>query len=329
MTPATTIELTPLEDPEQHWLALHACRSWPELHQAVERLLVGTFQVLAWSLYIRTDDGLTRIEAVDSRPVDGRRAETAEAGPDDQLAQALKAEHATVIARDSRIDTVVPFGEAVGGGLVLTTASALSSVALGRLVAHLHTAIARVRTIEFLRSETNLDATTELLNARSLRESLRRELMRGQRYGHPVAVLFLDLDRFKSVNDQHGHIEGTALLRYFAQRLKEAIRKVDLAFRYGGDEFVLLLVQTSREAAERAAHRLQEELASAPFYTSKAQPLTITVSIGVAAFPEDGEKVEMLLRAADKALYRAKAQGRNEVVSTQSLERFDPASDEP
>ncbi|MEL7370129.1 MAG: GGDEF domain-containing protein [Myxococcota bacterium] len=312
MTKVITIALTPLEDDEQHWLALHACQTWRDMHRAIDELLDYAFHAQTWSLYLRTDAGLTRIESNGARKVGSQNEGEIDRSPDS----------VTAIPRDSLFDIVVPLGP-IDGRLMLTTGSMPREAQLNRLAAHMGVAVARVVKTERLRVETNRDATTGLLNARSLRDSLRRELMRGQRYGHPVSVLFLDLDRFKAVNDRHGHLEGTALLRNFALRLKNAIRKVDIAFRYGGDEFVLLLVQTSRDAAERAAHRLKAELSNAPFCTTNAEALTITVSIGVAAFPEDGEKVELLLRAADRALYRAKAKGRNEIVSTENLERFD------
>jgi two-component system, cell cycle response regulator len=156
------------------------------------------------------------------------------------------------------------------------------------------------------------DPLTQLLNRRALTERLISELDRARRYGHSVAVLMLDLDHFKQVNDTHGHMVGDGVLKDTAEILRAAIRSADFVARYGGEEFVVVLPETSLEGAVIFAERLRERIAAAPFEGSSELALTLTVSIGVSLFPAPRiTSADDLLSAADTALYRAKADGRD------------------
>jgi diguanylate cyclase (GGDEF)-like protein len=128
-------------------------------------------------------------------------------------------------------------------------------------------------------------------------------------------VLFLDLDRFKLVNDQHGHLVGSQVLRRLSEVLLQCIRQVDTLARYGGDEFTILLVDTGIEEGLAVGERIRRTVAATVFEGSRGAPIRLTLSVGVAAYPTHGREHEALLDLADKAMYRAKSLGRNCVCS--------------
>jgi diguanylate cyclase (GGDEF)-like protein len=161
------------------------------------------------------------------------------------------------------------------------------------------------------------DPLTGLWNYRYLQVSMHREIERSVRFDRPLAVLAVDLDRFKEVNDAHGHPAGDAVLAEVARRLRAEVREVDLLFRQGGEEFVLLLPETDLAGAEHAAERICVALRDEPILLSSDDPAfgdlvaSITASIGVAVYPHHGSSGAEVLEAADDALYRAKAAGRD------------------
>ena len=163
------------------------------------------------------------------------------------------------------------------------------------------------------------DALTGLLNRRELLRRLREELDRAQRYERPCALLLVDIDRFKSVNDTWGHPAGDAVLRAIADMIGNAVRPTDRAARYGGEEFAVLLPETGLEGALALAERLRAAIAARPVAVSPERSIAVTASLGVAARPDDGRDVESLIACADKALYRAKQGGRNAVAAFSRL----------
>ena len=146
-----------------------------------------------------------------------------------------------------------------------------------------------------------------------LEERLTEEMDRARRYGLPFSLLLLDLDHFKSINDAFGHTRGDECLVEFAGRLKQQTRSTDLIFRYGGDEFVLLLPHTDKPQAAALANRLLERIRSVPFVGDP--PLSITMSTGVASYPEDASNPKALFEIADQRHYFAKRMGRSQVSS--------------
>jgi two-component system cell cycle response regulator len=166
------------------------------------------------------------------------------------------------------------------------------------------------RLVGRLRKQSQQDALTGLMNRRALESRLQSEWQRVQRGGPAFAVLALDLDHFKRINDQHGHLAGDAVLAQLAERLRRVLREVDAVARTGGEEFVIMVPQATREGAARAGERLRHCVAAVPF-DLPVGPTTVTVSVGVVlAAREDGELRHVLLRA-DRALYAAKGAGRN------------------
>jgi two-component system cell cycle response regulator len=159
------------------------------------------------------------------------------------------------------------------------------------------------------------DPLTQLLNRRALTERITAEMERALRYDSTMALLMIDLDHFKKVNDTYGHLVGDDVLRDVAQLLGETIRGTDIVARYGGEEFLVLLPETDDEGAERFAERIRVAVEQHPFVAGKESgTLSMTTSVGVAVFPAARiESVEDLFARADAALYRAKADGRNRV----------------
>ena len=164
-----------------------------------------------------------------------------------------------------------------------------------------------------------IDDVTGVYNARYLLATADNEIQRAARYGNPLSVLFLDLDRFKLVNDRYGHLVGSNTLRDLSVLLGECVRQVDTLARYGGDEFTILLVDTPHDVALRIAERIRARVENHLFEAGREGALRLTISIGVATCPIHGEAREPLLDAADKAMYRAKSEGRNRVASASDL----------
>ena len=152
------------------------------------------------------------------------------------------------------------------------------------------------------------DHLTSLFNPRYLEATLEREIQRAVRTQHPFGVIMMDVDHFKRVNDTLGHAAGDVVLRELGQFLARQVRQSDVACRYAGDEFMLILPETSRETAKERAEQLRKGV------KELVLPVAITISIGVAVFPEDGMTSESILKSADNALYQAKHEGRDHVM---------------
>jgi diguanylate cyclase (GGDEF)-like protein len=165
-----------------------------------------------------------------------------------------------------------------------------------------------------LLSEARADAKTGLLNAATWEREASAEVARAVRTGSPLAVALLDLDRFKQINDTYGHLLGDEVLRRIAGTISGVLREYDLAGRFGGEEFVMLLPQTRAPDAFRIAERVRAHIARMPIHGPGGEPVTVTASIGVAALDAGSHReLTELLSAADAALYRAKASGRDQV----------------
>lgn len=166
------------------------------------------------------------------------------------------------------------------------------------------------------------DDLTSLRNARYLRDYLLSEIKRARRYGASVAVLFLDLDNFKSVNDEHGHLVGSHVLIEVAGAIADSVRDTDTVARYGGDEFVVVLPETDTERALQVAERVREGLARESFTGGRGLQLSLTASFGVGSFPMNAQSAQQLLETADQAMYEAKSERKN-CVRPAGARRFD------
>ncbi|SDU19695.1 PleD family two-component system response regulator [Stappia sp. ES.058] len=191
------------------------------------------------------------------------------------------------------------------------------------LVLRLRTQIARKRANDRLASDVEqtiamatTDPLTGLRNRHYLKSHLARLVRQAGETELPLSVLMIDIDRFKSINDTHGHDAGDAVLKEVAGRLRANVRGLDMACRLGGEEFVILMPETTLSAAEKVAERLRDVVAGAPFALPEGEgwDLPVTVSVGVATHAKAGDSGEKLIKRADRALYRAKEEGRNRVV---------------
>jgi diguanylate cyclase (GGDEF)-like protein len=177
-------------------------------------------------------------------------------------------------------------------------------------------ALANLTLRETLRHQSIRDPLTSLFNRRYFEESLEREIRRAQRRGSLLGVIMLDLDRFKLFNDSFGHEAGDALLRAFGEMLRRKVRGEDVACRYGGEEFAVLLPEATLDAARERAEELR--LAAKSLQVAYQDHLLgpITLSLGVAVYPDQGLSGQTVLRAADAALYKSKADGRDRVTAS-------------
>ncbi|MFL6300432.1 MAG: diguanylate cyclase [Terriglobales bacterium] len=178
-------------------------------------------------------------------------------------------------------------------------------------------AIDNARAVERIQELTITDDCTGLYNARHLYKTLEAEVYRSARFGHEFSVIFIDLDHFKSVNDTHGHLVGSKLLAEVGYLIKSHLRLIDYAFRYGGDEFVILLPQTSKEAALIVARRLLEVMRVSEFMATEGLKLNVRCSMGLATYPEDAKSAHEIIRQADEMMYSVKNTTRDNIAIAQ------------
>jgi len=170
---------------------------------------------------------------------------------------------------------------------------------------------------EALRLQATHDSLTGIWNRGALFELLRAEVERAQRKPTSLSLFLIDLDNFKRVNDEFGHLTGDAILHEIAQRLSAAVRVYDIVGRYGGEEFIVAAAELGTERPDQFAERLRQAVSASPVRTLKAE-VTVTISIGMVTANPCGEcSIEKLIQSADAALYQAKANGRNRVEAVQ------------
>ena len=177
-------------------------------------------------------------------------------------------------------------------------------------------AIENAMYVKRIQELTITDDCTNLYNSRYFNYMVDAELSRSKRYNYEFAVIFFDLDRFKAVNDTHGHLCGSRLLREIGDLAKQNLRDIDTAYRYGGDEFIILLPQTSKDAAILVAKRLCALLNRTSIQIEASISVTVTASFGVASFPMDATSKVELVQLADQAMYRVKNATRNGVEAS-------------
>ena len=178
----------------------------------------------------------------------------------------------------------------------------------------------RIRMLDKLQKLAITDGLTKLYNSRHFYNQLEVEIGRFSRYNHSLSLLLLDLDDFKVYNDSYGHLEGDKVLVRISQIIKSCLRKIDSAYRYGGEEFTVILPETNGQKANNVAQRIRTAVELESFYPEPGKAVTITVSIGITEYFKN-EKLSTFIQKADQAMYNAKADGGNRISSLFTVEK--------
>lgn len=286
--------------------ALHFADDQRHAAQITLEQLAALIAADRWTYYAAQDEGeKTILEPLLSFP----RNETEEQSISE--AALLAASRIEPASDDNRWAVPLLYGERVFGVIEVERATAPllaeESELLAALAVPVGAAIARSVRVAEAERLSQTDDLTKLHNARFLRQYLIGEIKRARRYGSPVAALFLDLDDFKRVNDEHGHLVGSHVLMEMAAVILASVRDTDVVARYGGDEFVIILPETAAEQATRVAERVRARIAGHVFTGGRGLRLRLTASFGVASFPQHAQSPQQLLACADAAMYEAKA----------------------
>jgi diguanylate cyclase (GGDEF)-like protein len=176
-------------------------------------------------------------------------------------------------------------------------------------------AIENARAVQRIQELSITDDCTGVYNSRHMFTVLAEEVRRSERFGYEFSVLFMDLDHFKHINDEYGHLVGSKLLGQFGQFLRRNLRLVDAAFRYGGDEFAVLLPQTGKDAAIRVARRLIKTIREREWLKDAGLSLKLKASVGIATYPHDGTTPHEIVQSADELMYMVKVGGRDSIAA--------------
>jgi len=231
----------------------------------------------------------------------------------------MKEEGAKVFDRlKVQAETFMAFPLLAGGKLsAILAVEGAPKMSFGRfriLIPQVALEFRKVELYEQVQELSILDGLTEVYLRRYLMDRLEEEVDRAERLGLTFSIGMVDIDHFKRCNDNYGHLVGDAILKKISRRLKSSVREVDMISRYGGEEFCILLPETTKELALTVAGRLRKTIATKGFKAFD-EDIKMTVSIGVSTYPEDGKSVNALIEKADTALYKAKRKGRNAVCA--------------
>jgi diguanylate cyclase (GGDEF)-like protein len=183
---------------------------------------------------------------------------------------------------------------------------------LKRVLKERQLSIDRAKMLKTLEKLAITDGLTRLYNLRHFYKQLELEIDRCNRYGHSLALLLLDIDHFKKCNDSYGHLEGDKVLVKLGQAIKLCLRTMDSAYRYGGEEFTIILPETTGKEANNVAERISASVESERFSTEAGEDFSITISIGVTEYFKE-EQLSTFIHRADQAMYKSKAKGRNRI----------------
>lgn len=178
----------------------------------------------------------------------------------------------------------------------------------------------RDQMLEILKELAITDGLTKLYNSRYFYSQLDKEIERQNRYNHPLSLLILDIDNFKHYNDTYGHLEGDKILHWLGKIIRKCLRAMDSAYRYGGEEFTVLLPETTIDEAVNVANRIQDQLLKETFAIKSGNEVHVTMSIGVSEY-EPKEDIAVFIHRADQAMYLSKEKGKNTVSALSSKRR--------
>jgi len=276
----------------------HAVEVEPNPNEALFRVAEGNYDLVVVSLALENYDALRLCS---------------------QLRSLDRTRNVSILAiTDGEDDTRMNRGLEIGINDYLTR-----PIDKNELQARVRTQIRKKRYTERLRDNVQMsielaitDSLTGLYNRRYMESHLTTLVEQAATRGKPLTALVLDIDYFKAINDTHGHDAGDDVLREFATRIRKAIRGIDLACRYGGEEFVIVMPETDMAVATVVAERLRRRIASERFSIQQgASAIEVTISVGIATLDTAGDTAASILKRADQALYRAKRDGRNRVVA--------------
>ena len=216
----------------------------------------------------------------------------------------VKLEFPLTVGRDS-FGTLAIYGDDFGSD---------QRESAGWLVGHAVIALSNARQHRAVEQQALVDSLTALANRRLCTAALEKEVARAERFGEPLTLVLADIDDFKRINDRWGHPTGDEVLKAFAARMRDTVREIDLAGRWGGEEFALILPGTDLEGGCQLAERIRQMVATEQLTAPEGDPISVSASFGVASFPEAGSQTQ-LIAAADAALYEAKRAGKNRVVA--------------
>ena len=220
-----------------------------------------------------------------------------------------------ISALETGADAYLPLTRSDAGNLSLSQENQLlhAQVKVGLRQVQVYREL--MRTNDVLSAIALSDPLTSLSNRRAFEWELPRQIQNARSRSIPISVIMIDVDFFKRINDTYGHLAGDQVLKFLSARLRHNLRIYDTPFRYGGEEFVIILSNTDRQEAYAIAHRLCQLISEQPFAIDEKLDLTVTISAGTATLePEDDAKGLSLLQRADQCLLQAKSQGRNQVV---------------
>jgi diguanylate cyclase (GGDEF)-like protein len=252
---------------------------------------------------------------------DTRTFDVPDLGSGGVFGEAVKPLDATPDDKRRRWCSLIPLqvGNEVWGVLQVVSDRGLSVETLQQLARPVSVAVKNAAVFERTKRLTFTDDLTTRHNARFMSLYLDRELKRCRRAKSSLCLLFMDLDGFKAVNDTHGHLAGSRTLVEVGEALERTVREADVLIRYGGDEFVILFPETPLSGGLVIAERLRTVIADTVFLESMGLRARVSASIGLAAYPESAEDVRGLIASADRAMYEAKALGKNRVVQASPL----------
>jgi diguanylate cyclase (GGDEF)-like protein len=299
--------------------------SWEEMSPSLERALKQFFRVEAWSLYLTDEKG--DLQIVQRRGVTPTELRTEDmtnqeptlnnyvvpSGPDSGktswiLNMPLWRLHERIGLLVLRIPNFAPDQRAA----LMSEATSFST--------QLIFAMAKAKLYRELDQRSRTDGLTGLSRRGPFEERLREEVARAESFKSTFSILMIDIDHFKNFNDTYGHQVGDEVLRTVSQRLKEGLYETDLIARYGGEEFVCLLPRSIPAGLKVKAEQIRQRVGGHAFVIG-LEAMQVTISIGIAHFPQDGNSAEAVMQAADRALYAAKAAGRNCVIEASAVGR--------
>jgi diguanylate cyclase (GGDEF)-like protein len=198
--------------------------------------------------------------------------------------------------------------------------SDIERTVLPNLQIEIGAALLNVEKLELLNSKSYMDELTHLYNRRYYNEHFPIEFKRAQRYQHELSLMFIDIDDFKEINDTYGHFVGDIVLQKISDSIKNLTRSSDICIRYGGDEFLIVLPETSRQAASEVAAKLRSNVAAIDINLNGNTDLVeLRLSMGISSYPQDTIEPNVLVELADKALYRAKSSGKDQIVLADNI----------